>query len=389
MIIYDKLFKPRQLPEWWVRFTDSNRIIPAIIALTGLVWISLSMAHIVIASTKEGTGQVIETFKTVSGSGYLVDKAISLREAYHELFSPEIRSLFFNLYGNIALYLVVPFLLLLEFLFPCDPNQPLIGKGFLQDLIWYLIAAPLILLILFPVLAFFRGIFEQWLGFISLHSARSWPVYLQIIAAVLMAEFIIWSTHYIRHKVTALWYFHAIHHSQEELNIFTENRAHIVDLLVVSVLGFIPFFIFQVSDLYAVLVIGIYKPIHARFIHANVKMNLGWLGWIFTNPQFHRVHHSVQPEHRDKNFGAHLSIYDHLFGTAYRSREVYPLTGIEDMRFPTEKKLSLARLPANLISQTVYPFLQLVEKIPYVRRINGPGPAERWRDRRKNSKTVS
>lgn len=363
MRISDLLFKPRKLPGWWLRFTEANPVLPNIIAVAVLTWICFSLASIISASEKHGNGQFIETINVVANSKPLVEKAIDLRAAYHDFFPEEIRNLAQNLYGNLALYLVVPLLLLLEFLFPCNPSQPLISKGFLQDAIWYIVFTPLTLLIIYPIVDFLRGLFNQHLSFISLDSAKLWPQFLQILAAILLVEFFIWFNHFLRHKIHTLWLFHAVHHSQKELNIFTDDRAHIVDLLIGSLLTFIPFFIFDVSNLYAVAVIGIYKPIHNRFIHANIKINLGWLGWVITSPQFHRVHHSIEPSHADKNFGVYFSIYDHLFGTALASRTVYPATGISDTRFPDEDKVRLSQLPRNWVMQTIYPFVQIFELV--------------------------
>ena len=370
MILTDTLFKPRQLPAWWLRFTESNPIVPSAIALTGLVLICYPLAVIVSASEIHGHGQVIETFRVVSNSKPLVDKAIDLRSAYHQVFSPEVRALFHNLYGNIALYLVVPFLLLLELLFPVNPAQPLIGKGFLQDSIWYVVATPLTILILFPLVGFLSGLFGQYLGFLVITNAKNWPSYIQVTAALLLIEFLVWFTHFARHKIRTLWYFHAVHHSQKELNIFTEDRGHIVDVLAGTLFTFVPFFVFQVSDPYTVAIIGIFKPIHNRFIHANLKINLGWLGWLFSSPQFHRVHHSSDPAHRDKNFGVHFSIYDHIFGTALNNRHVYPETGIEDSRLPTEEKVRLSQLPRNWLVQMAYPFIQVFEQFLAWYRLN-------------------
>lgn len=361
MILTDQLFKPRKLPGWWLRFTEANPIVPNLIAVIGLAWICYSLAILINASAKDGHGEIIKTLGLVSGSKPLIEKAINFRNAYHDLIPADIRNLVASLYGNLPLYLVVPFLLFLEFLFPANSSQPLIGKGFFQDAIWYVIYTPIMILIIYPFVALLRTLFEQNLGSITLKSAIAWPVYIQIIAALLLADFYVWLNHFVRHKVRPLWLFHAVHHSQKELNVFTDNRAHIVDLLLQSLLMFVPFLIFNVSSLYAVTVIGIYKPIHNRFVHANVKINLGWLGWLVTSPQFHRVHHSVEQVHTDKNFGVLFSIYDHLFGTACKDRHVYPETGIADARFPTEDKVRLAWVPGNLFAQIAYPFKQIFE----------------------------
>jgi len=329
---------------------------------------------------------VVETLGAVSNSKPLIDKAIDLRTAYHDLVPVEVRRLFSNLYGNIALYLLIPFLLLLEFLFPCNPSQPLIGKSFLQDAFWFAIDTPLSFLFVLPVVEFLHGLFEQYLGFLTLGTATVWPAYVQLIAALLLAEFIFWFNHFARHKIRTLWLFHSVHHSQKEMNVFTDNRVHIVDRFIISLLMFIPFFIFHVSTLYAVAVIGIYKPIHDRFIHANLKINLGWLGWLISSPQFHRVHHSVESAHQDKNFGAHFSIYDYLFGTAVRSRDIYPQTGIADPRFPTEDKVCISKLPKNLLEQIVYPFKHIFGHLLSARRTKILGARIRFRMGRQLSK---
>ncbi len=385
MIIYNSLFKARKLPAWWLRFTEANPLLQSIIAVAGLSLICFSLGQIVRVSEQSSHGLIIETLGSVFKSKPFVEKAVSLRVAYHKIFPPEIRNLLFNLYGNIAMYLVVPFILFLELLFPYNPSQPLIGKSFLQDAIWYAADTPLTLIILYPVIGFLHGLFDQHLGFLTLSKAVAIPIILQIIAALLLAEFFIWFNHFIRHKIPALWFFHAVHHSQKELNLFTDDRAHIVDLVVGQLLTFIPFFIFDVSNLYVVAVIAIYKPIHNRFIHANLKINLGWLGLVFTSPQFHRVHHSVEPEHADKNFGVYFSIYDYLFGTAWLDHHVYPRTGIADSKFPTEDRVGLSQLPKNWLAQVVYPFRQVFEKLMIFFRLCVSRLRTRLRDQRNES----
>jgi sterol desaturase/sphingolipid hydroxylase (fatty acid hydroxylase superfamily) len=370
MVFYDNLFKARQLPRWWVRFAEANPFIPNFIAVTGLTWICFLLAPGMSNSENSNHGELVEIIGLLSGSKTLVDKAIVLREAYHRGFPEEVRYFVSHLFYNKALYILLPFLLALEYLFPCKPSQPLIGKGFLQDAIWYVMIAPVRVLILFPVSQLLRGIFVDHLSFLTFRSAIGWPVYMQVIAAILVAEFLMWFNHFVRHKIRALWLFHAVHHSQKDINVFTDDRGHIVDQLIGSLLTFIPFFMFDVSNIYVVTIIGLYMPIHNRFIHANIKINLGWLGWLVTSPQFHRVHHSNNPGHLDKNFGVHLSIFDYFFGTACKSRFIFPATGIEDPKFPTEENISVWQLPGNWIKQTIYPFLQLFEQPLASKRIH-------------------
>ena len=366
--ISDTLFRPRALPPWWVRFTDNYPVIPNLIAIVGLVAIAMALAQFKGTSPNQERGARVDTVGIASQSGTVAAQVLHLRELYRSWFPEEVRAIVSQLYYNPALYLVIPFLLLLEFLFPVNPSQPLIGKGFLQDTIWFVAFAPIKILILFPIGAFIERFFEANREFLNIGSAAAWPVWARVIAALLLGEFLFWSNHFVRHKIRVLWLFHAVHHSQKQINVFTEDRIHIVDSILISLLAFLPFFLFQLPNIYAVTAVALYLPIHNRFVHANIKMNLGWLGWVITSPQFHRVHHSAAPEHLDKNFGGHFSVFDYLFGTACRSTNVYPETGIADSQFPNEDNLKWSGLPGNWLKQTIYPFVQLFEEQQVLQR---------------------
>jgi hypothetical protein len=46
-----------------------------------------------------------------------------------------------------------------------------------------------------------------------------------------------------------------------------------------------------------------------------VVPKLGPLEWVFNTPSHHRVHHAIEPEYLDRNYGGVLIIWDKLFGT--------------------------------------------------------------------------
>jgi lathosterol oxidase len=317
-------------------------------------------------------GRTIDSLKVIVKSDAVVGKAVTLRAAYHDLVSSEVRQYAAEVLFNPALYLVVPFLLFLEYLFPCNPSQPLISKGFLQDFVWFVAAAPTKILLLGVASDLLRALYDHHLAFLTISRADAWPRVLQIVAALVVTEFLFWISHVVRHKALTLWLFHAVHHSQKELNAFTEDRSHFVDKLASSLVMFIPFYIFKVPNLYAVAVVSLYVSIHSRFVHVNAKINLGWLGWVIASPQFHRVHHSAEPAHVDKNFAGILSIFDYLFGTAYSSRSVYPETGICNAQFPTEDKARVLQLPENWLMQIIFPFVQCFRR--FAIRVSPPPP---------------
>ena len=67
------------------------------------------------------------------------------------------------------------------------------------------------------------------------------------------------------------------------------------------------------------------------FSHMNVRAGFGPVWFLLNSPQCHRFHHSVQPEHHDKNFAGFFTFFDAIFGTASIPRlPESPVTGLSD-----------------------------------------------------------
>jgi len=177
----------------------------------------------------------------------------------------------------------------------------------------------------------------------------------------LVGDFVFWVTHIVRHKVQLLWHFHAVHHSQKELNFLTEYRVHPVDDAFIYTIGFIPIFMFEHSFITIVAIVWI-RHWHTRIYHSNIRSNFGILRYILVTPQSHRIHHSIEPEHRDKNYGLTFSIWDYMFGTQYKGYDEYPDTGIEEHLFPFEQGRSKWDTLGVLLEQLLYPFRAIARK---------------------------
>lgn len=254
-------------------------------------------------------------------------------------------------------YGVLVLVCLLERLIPANPSQTTLSRGVFQDIgAWVPLTLFAHAFILPLHILFLRYVYEHYLAFLTIKSASSWPWIVRVLLAVLLSDFLFWLSHWVRHKVLVLWYFHAVHHSQKELNFFTEYRVHPLDDIFLYTVGFIPFFMFEQSFVTIVAVTWI-RHWHTRIYHSNIRSNFGFLRYLIVTPQSHRVHHSIEPQHFDTNFGLTFSVWDHLFGTQYRGYDEYPATGIDDERFPFEQAEG-ARLGAvgRLFSQLMYPF---------------------------------
>jgi hypothetical protein len=93
-----------------------------------------------------------------------------------------------------------------------------------------------------------------------------------------------------------------------------------------------------------------------------VKANLGPLRYLLVTPQSHRVHHSIEARHADRNFGVILSVWDRLFGTQWQGADEYPECGSAEPGVPLERSAAdIVRLSAAW-AQCAYPFRRLAGK---------------------------
>ncbi len=100
---------------------------------------------------------------------------------------------------------------------------------------------------------------------------------------------------------------------------------------------------------------------YTHLYHCPIRSNYGSLRYFVVTPQSHRVHHSSDPSHYNSNFGIILTIWDRIFGTAYRSYDEYPsMTGPGDSAFPVEQEKPAREWAQVYAAQLVYPFVKVV-----------------------------
>ena len=154
-----------------------------------------------------------------------------------------------------------------------------------------------------------------------------------IFVPLFLHDFWFYWSHRIEHKVPVLWAFHRLHHSDEHMNTSTWARDHFLQnawraFFSVFTLG-------TIVDLdlteagKAALYSNMFLAGLSLFYHSAIRARLPWLDRILVTPQVHRIHHSIDPEHYNKNFADALPIFDILFGTYHRpSKEEFPATGL-------------------------------------------------------------
>ena len=129
------------------------------------------------------------------------------------------------------------------------------------------------------------------------------------------------------------WALHSLHHSQRRVTVWSDDRNHILDNLLVTLVlvVFSQVVGVQPDDYVLILMVG---RLIESWSHANIDMSFGRLGEkLLVGPRFHRLHHAranaAEPQVHDHNFAPVFPIWDILFGTAIYERKLRP-TGVDD-----------------------------------------------------------
>jgi sterol desaturase/sphingolipid hydroxylase (fatty acid hydroxylase superfamily) len=259
------------------------------------------------------------------------------------IFYTPFNGLFSNMIFAFPFWGALVLTLTLERLFPAEPNRKILSVSFAQDLMWFLYEPVLHALIVGTYVALMAKVYGWYFSHLTFAGLTATPAWIRFVLALLLVDLGYWLQHYINHKVPFLWKLHALHHSQRQLNFFTDFRYHPLEYVVRHTFITVPFLFLKI-DPPVIVAVAVIKEWYSRFYHGNIRTNLGLLRYVLVTPQSHRIHHSVEAHHHDVNFGAIFSFWDFLFRKQYKGFDEYPATGIADEHFPHEQKFSLRSL---------------------------------------------
>lgn len=148
----------------------------------------------------------------------------------------------------------------------------------------------------------------------------SWPItdrWLSFAAAFLLLDFLIYAVHRCQHAVPILWRFHALHHSDPDVDVTTSVRHHPIEYLIATAVYWLTILALGIP---AVVVLSHALAVFAAaaVTHGNISLP-EWLERLLRpvviTLDLHLVHHSIEFSRENWNYGAVLSIWDRLFGT--------------------------------------------------------------------------
>ena len=157
------------------------------------------------------------------------------------------------------------------------------------------------------------------------HINTGWLTYLIVF---IVLDFAGYSVHALDHRVNFFWNSHIIHHSSEEFNLACALRQSVSVFVRLFVILLIPAALLGIDA----KVIAVVAPLHlfAQFwYHTQHIGKMGFLEKIIVTPSHHRVHHALNKEYIDKNYGQIFIFWDKWFGTFQEELpDVKPVYGI-------------------------------------------------------------
>ncbi len=168
------------------------------------------------------------------------------------------------------------------------------------------------------VLAYLAA-YEVRLFDIAMDRWESW------VALFLAVEVAYYWLHRCSHEIRWMWAQHSVHHSAQQITLSVAYRLGWTQFIAGPWLFLLPV-CWVGFDPRAVMLMYAANLLYQFWLHTEAVGRLGWLEHVLNTPSNHRVHHAIQPEYLDRNYGGVLIIWDKLFGTYTAEREGAPIT---------------------------------------------------------------
>jgi len=223
------------------------------------------------------------------------------------------------------------FFILAERLFPWRRDQKVFRQGIWSDLFYLIFNGHWLGALLSTPWAYgwVQGRFDRVLGMVAIGDATtlkdffyldtlaSWPIWAQFLLLFFVKDLLEWSVHNLLHRLPWLWEFHKVHHSIHELDWVGVMRFHWMEKIVYDSFKYVLLVPLGV-DPRVLLYLAIFSTFWGFYNHANLRIGLGPLRYLFNSPQMHIWHHAKNDAGaRLCNFGINLSLWDYLFRTVY------------------------------------------------------------------------
>ena len=173
----------------------------------------------------------------------------------------------------------------------------------------------------FTAVLAYAWVFDHW-RLVEFPASSPWPW----VVAFFGIDFAFYWWHRLSHVVNFMWAVHVVHHHSEDFNLSVALRQPAFELTTA--------FFFYVPLALLGVPVDVWVTMYALnlfyqfWTHTELVRSIGPLEAVFNTPSHHRVHHGVNPEYLDRNYGGVFILWDKLFGTyqAERAPVVFGVT---------------------------------------------------------------
>jgi 3-mercaptopyruvate sulfurtransferase SseA/sterol desaturase/sphingolipid hydroxylase (fatty acid hydroxylase superfamily) len=265
----------------------------------------------------------------------------------------------------ISLAVMSGFVMLLERLFPWRPEQKQLRPRLWSDFIHLVFNGHFLGLLLAGLAStWVLPYVDRWLAAEGLtdavyrNAAADWPLWAQVIVALLFVDFLQWCVHNMLHRVPLLWEFHKAHHSVKdgEMDWIVSFRFSWLEVIVYKSVLYLPlvYFGFRWE---ALMFHAIFGTLIGHLNHSNLNLGHGWWRYILNSPRMHIWHHDYEGDAKTTvNFGIIFSCWDWIFGTAKMPADPPAHIGFRGVE----------TFPDNFFSQEVWPIQKLAPGVKSV-----------------------
>lgn len=213
------------------------------------------------------------------------------------------------------------------------------------------------------------------------------PVVISI-SLLVVSDFSTYWVHRLHHQNRIIWPYHSLHHSAEVMTPLTVYRKHpVYDLIsgftrsgLIGVLQGVFLILFEQNPGFAAiagvnLLYVVFNIAGSNLRHSHVWLSFGRvLEHVLISPAQHQIHHSLSPQHHNKNYGEVLAIWDWMFRTLYIPREMevleYGLADAEGNRL-RQRHNSLRAALVVPIRDSYHQLIKLFAEHNNKRRVEG------------------
>jgi len=170
--------------------------------------------------------------------------------------------------------------------------------------------------------------------------------WVSLLLYLVVFDFVDYWIHRGQHRWNWWWSLHALHHSQRQMTVWTDNRNHLLDSMLRDIILVLVGQAIGIGPGQFVFIVAVTQLVE-NLQHANLRLSFGAIGErMVVSPRFHRLHHAIGIGHESTqpdgtvrhlggcNYAVLLPVWDSWFGTANYELNRYEPTGIRDQVEP-------------------------------------------------------